>query len=67
MEDLSPFDDVRADVFEWLPAVQVHIPGCGVTPFNVWDLSFDWWRVYRAHAVEAERKLAKSGGGRNGW
>lgn len=69
MEDLSPFDDIQGDVYTWLPAIQVHIPGCGVTPFNVMSLSFDWWRVYRGHAVaavEAERKLAEKNRGRRG-
>jgi hypothetical protein len=66
---LAPFEDIRGDVFTWLPAVQVHVHGCGVTPFNVMELSFDWWRVYRAiavAAVEAEQKLAKKQRGRNG-
>lgn len=67
-KDLAPFNDIEADVYTWLPAVQVHIPGCGVTPFNVMSLSFDWWRVYRGHAVaavEAEQKLAAKNAQRN--
>jgi len=56
---LAPFEDILEDVYTWLPAVQVHIPGCGVTPFNVWDLSFNWWRVYRGHAVTAVEEQQK--------
>jgi hypothetical protein len=35
-----------------LPAINVHIPGSGITPFNVWDLDFWWWRIYRARVKE---------------
>ena len=54
-------------MYTWLPAVQVHIPGCGLSPMNVMELSFDWWRVYRGHAVaavEAEQKFAQKNRGR---
>jgi len=60
---LEPFEDILGDVYTWLPAIQVHIPGCGVTPFNVMELTFNWWRVYRGHAVaavEADQKQSKA-------
>lgn len=63
---LDPFDDIEADVFEWLPVVQVHVPGCGISPWNVWELSFDWWRRYREIAVSAVEQLNKLKGGRRG-
>ena len=65
--ELAPFDDIQGDVYTWLPAVQVHVPGCGLSPFNVMALSFDWWRVYRGiavAAVEAEKKMAQKNRGR---
>lgn len=46
--------------------MQVHVPGCGVSPLNVWELSFDWWRRYRGIAVHAEEQLKKSKGGHRG-
>jgi hypothetical protein len=47
-----------ADVEKWLPAIQTEIPGCGITPFNVWHLTFQWWRIYR-DVVEAAVNEAK--------
>lgn len=30
----------------------MHFPGSGITPFNVGELTFMWWRIYRARAKE---------------
>ena len=51
------------DVFTYLPLVQAHIEGCGITPFNVWDLSFEWWRRYRDLAIASEEALRKQNRG----
>lgn len=40
-----------------LPALNVHVPGSGVTPFNVWDLEFRWWRIYRDAVLLIVSKL----------
>ena len=53
----------------WLPVIQFHIPGCGLTPFNVMALTLNWWRVYRDHAVAAvedQNKQAQANRGRRG-
>ncbi len=44
----SGFSDVEADVREWLPAIQLHLPGAGLTAFNIWTLEYSWWIEYRA-------------------
>lgn len=33
-----------------MPTINHLFPGAGVTPFTVWDLSFEWWLVYVANA-----------------
>lgn len=53
------FDDIREDVETWLPAIAVHLPGSGITPFNVWELTFAWWRIYRQRAVEIVTDIRK--------
>lgn len=40
--------------------ISVHLPGAGITPFNVWDLSFSWWRIYRQRAVEIVTEIRKA-------
>jgi len=37
----------------------VHLPGCGITPFNVWDLDFRWWRIYRESLLRIVNELKK--------
>jgi len=43
----------------WLPFLSVHFPGCGITPFNIDDLSLWWWRIYRARAIELADALKR--------
>jgi len=43
----------------WLPAINVHIPGAGITPFNVMALTVAWWRVYRQRTIEIVEELNK--------
>lgn len=33
-------------------------PGAGITPFTVWDLTFDWWMRYvdEAQAVISKQR-----------
>jgi hypothetical protein len=50
-------DDLEGDVEAWLPAINVHIPGSGITPFNIWDLDFWWYRIYRARTKEITDEL----------
>ena len=46
MTELAELDDLEAHLYEWLPVVSHVIPGSGITPLNVYDLTLDWWRVY---------------------
>jgi hypothetical protein len=54
-----------------LPVINVHIPGSGITPFNVWELDFHWWKTYRARAKDitdhllAQQKEMERTRGRN--
>ena len=38
----------------------MHLPGSGITPFNVMELSVWWWRVYRAAVIQIVDEIQKA-------
>lgn len=51
-------DDIEAALYQWVPAISHHFPGAGIGPLTVYDVTYDWWRVYvgQVEAIVAEAK-----------
>lgn len=33
-------------MWTWLPTMQLTIPACGFSVFNVWECPYEWWLAY---------------------
>lgn len=52
-------DDIEASIYQWLPLISHLYPG--ITPFNIHDLTLDFWRLYVAYATEYVKARDSSG------